>query len=160
MMSSGKPRPENAELERRVKRRPHRLQRKRWPPSWVVPSVVTTSELQRGQGIDASSSDQTTPSHAAAREPAIPLVVAAAVWEIALTPPVDRLWASIILVFAEPPGYGFGAVFQSQTILARLVGAWWFFGLFLVLALFNSILGEEFLFRGLLLPEWRGYLAA
>src|SRR6266536_263202 len=60
MMSSGKPRPENAELERRVKRRPHRLQRKRWPPSCVVPSFVTISELQRGQGIDASSWHQTT----------------------------------------------------------------------------------------------------
>jgi len=87
---------------------------------------------------------------------AIPLVVAAAVWEIVLTPSVDRLWASIIPVFAEPPGYGFGAVFQSQEILTRLVGAWWFFGLFLVLAVFNSMLGEEFLFRGLLLPRMEG----
>lgn len=55
MMSSGKARPENAEFERRVKRRPQRLQRKRWPPSCVVPSLVATSELQRGHVIDASS---------------------------------------------------------------------------------------------------------
>ena len=60
MMSSAKARPENAELERRVKRRPHRLQRKRWPPSWVVPSLVTISELQRGHDINASSCGQPT----------------------------------------------------------------------------------------------------
>jgi membrane protease YdiL (CAAX protease family) len=38
---------------------------------------------------------------------------------------------------------------------AQLVGAWGFYGLFLVLAVFN-ILGEEFLFRGVLLPKMEG----
>src|SRR5215469_15768945 len=52
MMSSGKARPENAELERRVKRRPQRLQQKRWPPSCVDPSFVTLTELHRGHTID------------------------------------------------------------------------------------------------------------
>lgn len=37
-----------------------------------------------------------------------------------------------------------------------MVGAWWFFGLFLVFAVFNSVLGEEFLFRGVLLPKMEG----
>src|SRR5215510_6588885 len=60
MTSSGNARRENAETDRPVKRRPHRLQRNRCPPSWVVPSLVTTSELQRGQGIDAASWHQTT----------------------------------------------------------------------------------------------------
>jgi len=32
-----------------------RSQRKRWPPSSVVPALVTTSELQRRPDIDASS---------------------------------------------------------------------------------------------------------
>jgi membrane protease YdiL (CAAX protease family) len=40
--------------------------------------------------------------------------------------------------------------------LNRLVGAWWFFGLFVVEAVFNTILGEEFLFRGVLLPKMEG----
>src|SRR5712671_1107139 len=70
MTSSGKARRENAEIERRVKRRAQQLQRNRWPPSWVVPSFITTSELQRGQGIDVSSWHSDYLPHAAAREPA------------------------------------------------------------------------------------------
>ena len=36
------------------------------------------------------------------------------------------------------------------------MGAWWFFCLILVFLVFNSILGEEFLFRGVLLPRMEG----
>src|SRR5262245_35809811 len=60
MMSSGKPRPEKAEVERRVKRRLQRLQRNRWPPSWVVPSLVTVSALHRGHNIDIACYSQPT----------------------------------------------------------------------------------------------------
>lgn len=35
-------------------------------------------------------------------------------------------------------------------------GAWGWFALFVVLAIFNTVLGEELLFRGLLLPRMRG----
>ncbi|MFN8514509.1 MAG: CPBP family intramembrane glutamic endopeptidase [Chloroflexia bacterium] len=49
-------------------------------------------------------------------------------------------------------GYSAAAFFQSQEILARLHGAWWFLLLFVAHA-FNTILGEEFLFRGILLPK-------
>ena len=45
---------------------------------------------------------------------------------------------------------------ESQEILARLEGAWWFFALFVFQAAFNTILGEEFLFRGVLLPKMEG----
>lgn len=87
---------------------------------------------------------------------AIPFVIAIVVWELALGSRADKLWVSIFPFFAEPPGYSFGAIFQSQEILHRLVGAWWFFGLFVVFAVFNSVLGEEFLFRGVLLPKMEG----
>jgi membrane protease YdiL (CAAX protease family) len=80
-------------------------------------------------------------------------VIAIVVWEMALKSYVSELWVSIFPFFAEPPGYSFGALFESQEILGRLVGAWWFFGLFVVFAVFNSLLGEEFLFRGVLLPK-------
>ena len=86
----------------------------------------------------------------------IPFLIAIVVWEVALKSYVDDLWVSIFPFFAEPPGYSFGAVFESQEILDRLVGAWWFFGLFVVFAVFNTILGEEFLFRGVLLPKMEG----
>jgi membrane protease YdiL (CAAX protease family) len=86
----------------------------------------------------------------------IPLLIAIIVYEIALKPYVDELWVSIFPFFAEPPGYSMDAVFGSQEILNRLVGAWWFLGLYVVNAVFNTILGEEFLFRGVLLPRMEG----
>ena len=83
----------------------------------------------------------------------IPFLIATTVWELALTSYVDGPWVSVFPFFAEPPGYSMGALFESQEILARLVGAWWFLGLSVVEAIFNTILGEEFLFRGVLQPK-------
>lgn len=86
----------------------------------------------------------------------IPFLIAITLWELALTSYVDGFWVSVFPFFAEPRGYSLAAVFQSQEILARLVGAWWFLGLYVVQAVFNTILGEEFLFRGVLLPKMEG----
>jgi membrane protease YdiL (CAAX protease family) len=86
----------------------------------------------------------------------IPLIIAIAVWEIALAPYATRLWVSIFPFFAEPPGNSANSVFQSPEVLARLVGAWWFLGLFLINGLFNTVVGEELLFRGILLPGMEG----
>jgi hypothetical protein len=73
MMSSANARPENAELERRVKRRLQRLQRKRCPPSSVVPSFVTLSELHRGHDIDLSSYAERTHPTLLQENPAVSL---------------------------------------------------------------------------------------
>ena len=86
----------------------------------------------------------------------IPLLIATALWELALTSYVDGVWVSAFPFFAEPPGFSMAAVLESQAILHRLVGAWWFLALFVVQAIFNTILGEEFLFRGVLLPKMEG----
>lgn len=86
----------------------------------------------------------------------LPFLAGAAVWELALASYLDGLWLSALPSLAEPPGYGFGAVLESQDVLARLVGAWWFFGLFVITAVFNTFLGEELLFRGVLLPKMAG----
>ena len=83
-------------------------------------------------------------------------LVATVVWELVLTSHVSGLWVSVFPFFAEPPGYSMAGAFESQEVLDRLVGAWWFFALFLVQAIFNTILGEEFLFRGVLLPKMEG----
>jgi membrane protease YdiL (CAAX protease family) len=86
----------------------------------------------------------------------VPILIASIVWDIGFTSSADELWVSIFPLFAEPPGYGLGAVFESQEILDRLVGAWWFFALFVVSSVFNVFLGEELLFRGVLLPKMDG----
>jgi membrane protease YdiL (CAAX protease family) len=86
----------------------------------------------------------------------IPFLIGTTVWELALVAYADKLWVSIFPFLAEPPGYSMNAIFGSQEILHRLVGAWWFLGLYVVNAVFNTILGEEFLFRGVLLPKMEG----
>jgi hypothetical protein len=51
----------------------------------------------------------------------VPFLIGIVLWELALTSSVDALWVSIFPFFAEPPGYSFGAVLESQEILERLV---------------------------------------
>jgi membrane protease YdiL (CAAX protease family) len=72
-----------------------------------------------------------------------------------IAPLLERLWVSVFPFFAAPAGSNFGEILGSPGILAQLVGNWFFFGLFLVMAVFN-IAGEEFLFRGVLLPKMDG----
>jgi uncharacterized protein len=85
----------------------------------------------------------------------IPFIIGNIVWGVAITPYAEKLWVSLLPFLAEPPGYSSAVLFESQEILQQLVGAWWFFGLFVVFSVFN-ILGEEFLFRGVLLPKMEG----
>ncbi len=86
----------------------------------------------------------------------VPFIVATAVVELVLNTPLENAWVSVFPFLAEPHGYSFDALFGSQEILQRLEGAWWFFALIVVMAVFNTILGEEFLFRGVLLPKMEG----
>ena len=86
----------------------------------------------------------------------MPFIVAVTVVELVLNTPLENAWVSVFPLLAEPQGYSFDAILGSQEILARLEGAWWFFALFVVMAVFNTILGEEFLFRGVLLPRMEG----
>ncbi|MBA3703951.1 MAG: CPBP family intramembrane metalloprotease [Rubrobacteraceae bacterium] len=86
----------------------------------------------------------------------VPFLVAVAAVELVLDPPIENAWVWVFPFLAEPGSYSFDANFGSQEILQRLEGAWWFFALFVVQAAFNTILGEEFLFRGVLLPRMEG----
>jgi uncharacterized protein len=86
----------------------------------------------------------------------VPFLVAIVVVEVALRSPIQSAWVSLFPIVAEPQGYSFDWIFQSQEILGRLEGAWWFLALFVISAVFNTILGEEFLFRGVLLPKMEG----
>jgi membrane protease YdiL (CAAX protease family) len=86
----------------------------------------------------------------------IPVILVSAAWDIAMVPIVQKLWVSVFPFFAEPPGYNFNVIFESKEIVQQLVGAWWFLGLYVVLSIFNVFLGEELLFRGVLLPKMEG----
>jgi membrane protease YdiL (CAAX protease family) len=86
----------------------------------------------------------------------LPALIGIVLLDVVLASAIDGFWVSIIPILAEPTGFNFAAIFESQEILDRLEGAWWFLGLFLVSAMFNTVLGEEFLFRGVLLPKMEG----
>lgn len=86
----------------------------------------------------------------------IPLIILTALYEMQVIGVVDRLWVSLFPALAEPPGFSLGGILASPEAKAQMVGAWGFFWLFIVNALFNTVLGEELLFRGLLLPRMAG----
>ena len=79
-----------------------------------------------------------------------------------------RVWFVLvpaILVFAAgqfvpslaiPAGRDFGAFLESRTGQAFFDGSWGWFTVVVVMGLFNTVLGEELLFRGFLLPRMRG----
>jgi membrane protease YdiL (CAAX protease family) len=83
----------------------------------------------------------------------IPVVVLTVLYEMQVIGVVDRLWVSLFPALAEPPGFSLGAILGSPEAKAQMVGAWGFYWLFMVNALFNTVIGEELLFRGLLLPR-------
>jgi uncharacterized protein len=56
----------------------------------------------------------------------------------------------------HPENHDFGDLLSMDAVQDFLSGAWGWYGLTLVLFLFNTVLGEELLFRGLLLPRMNG----
>jgi membrane protease YdiL (CAAX protease family) len=86
----------------------------------------------------------------------IPIVILSLASQQSYGVVLRNLWMRILPFLAPPPGYDpFELVFASPELQAQLVGAWGFYGLFLIMFVFN-ILGEEFFFRGVLLPRMEG----
>lgn len=85
----------------------------------------------------------------------IPLLLMGVVVNLVFRPPLIELWGKLVPFLAEPQGYDMSALFTPE-LRAQMVGDWGLLGLFFVFALFNSFLGEEFLFRGVLLPKMQG----
>jgi len=86
----------------------------------------------------------------------IPLIVVTAAYEMKVVPLMQQWWTSLFPFFAEPTGYGVSGYLSSSAGKAQMVGAWGILVLFVTNALFNTFLGEELLFRGLLLPRMQG----
>ena len=85
----------------------------------------------------------------------IPLFLLAAFVEITFRQSLVNLTGTVFPFLAEPKGYDFSALLSPE-LRAQWVGVWSLLGLFFVNALFNTVLGEEFLFRGVLLPKMEG----
>ena len=86
----------------------------------------------------------------------VPLIVLTAIYELQVGGMLDKLWTSVFPFLAEPQGLALGSALESPETRSQMVGSWDFLGLFLLSALFNTVLGEELLFRGLLLPRMAG----
>jgi membrane protease YdiL (CAAX protease family) len=85
----------------------------------------------------------------------LPLILLVAALEIGLRSALVDMWTGIFPFLAEPEGYDFSVMFTPE-MRAQLVGAWGLLVLLFVSDLFNTFLGEEFLFRGVLLPKMEG----
>jgi membrane protease YdiL (CAAX protease family) len=83
---------------------------------------------------------------------AIPLVILIALWGFKLGPGLNTLWITLFPFLAEPSSFALGTALASPAVKAHFVGAWGVLVVFANNAVFN-ILGEEFLFRGVLLPK-------
>jgi membrane protease YdiL (CAAX protease family) len=86
----------------------------------------------------------------------LPLILITALFQLQVSQFLDPIWISVFPFMAEPEGYSFAAVFATPEARAQLVGAWGLLALFVISATFNTFLGEELLFRGLLLPRMAG----
>lgn len=70
--------------------------------------------------------------------------------------PITDAWVGMLPFLDEPSKYSLDAVMESDARKEALEGAWQVLGLFVVLGLFNTVIGEELLFRGILLPKMHG----
>lgn len=80
----------------------------------------------------------------------MPFIILSAVIQSGLIklPDVDSLMTPLI---QHLPKYDL-----SSLATADYKGAWWILGLFMVTGLFNYFFGEEFIYRGILLPKMNG----
>jgi membrane protease YdiL (CAAX protease family) len=86
----------------------------------------------------------------------LPLLLLTTIYELLLFGRVEHLWVSVVPFFAEPQGFAISALVATPAAKAQFVGAWPLWGLYVLNALFNTVLGEELLFRGVLLPRMAG----
>jgi len=85
----------------------------------------------------------------------IPFILLMVAIELVASPFLNGMWTKLFPFLAEPQGYSMAAVFAPE-LQARWIGAWDLLVLQVALSVFNTFLGEEFLFHGVLLPKMKG----
>jgi len=83
----------------------------------------------------------------------IPVILLGAALEFAASAPLTGAWTSLFPFLAEPPGYTLESLMDTPE---EWVGAWYLLVLWAFQFVGNYLLGEEFLFRSVLLPKMRG----
>lgn len=86
----------------------------------------------------------------------LPVILLTAIIQLQISGIVDNLWVSVFPFLAAPSGFDLSTTLATPAARIQLAGAWNVWGLFVLLALFNTFLGEELLFRGFLLPRMAG----
>jgi len=83
----------------------------------------------------------------------VPLILVTATFQVLIDPKIDHLWVSVFPFFATPAGFDLNTTLANPAVRAQMVGAWDVLGINVLLLLFNTFLGEELLFRGVLMPR-------
>jgi len=83
----------------------------------------------------------------------IPLVLLTVVVEFAVSGPLTDLWTRLLPFLTEPPGYDLAELMDTPE---QWIGAWYLLVLWVFQFIGNYWLGEEFLFRSVLLPKMEG----
>lgn len=83
----------------------------------------------------------------------VPLVVGVGVLQFI---PFQTVWEAVFPFLGEPDKYSLAALMESTERKGALEGAWQVLALFAVMGIFNTVIGEELLFRGILLPKMQG----
>ena len=86
----------------------------------------------------------------------IPLILISAVFAMMIAPVIQDAWTALFPFFAEPESFSMNSFMASPESRAALIGNWGLFFLFFVQMFFNTVIGEELLFRGILLPRMAG----
>jgi membrane protease YdiL (CAAX protease family) len=83
----------------------------------------------------------------------IPLILLTAFFQIHITKIIINWWTALFPVFKEPALYSMTNYINSIEGRNEITGSWWILIIYVICAIFNTVLGEEFLFRGILLPR-------
>jgi membrane protease YdiL (CAAX protease family) len=85
----------------------------------------------------------------------IPIILITAFFQIYITKIIINWWTNLIPIFTEPYTYSLSSLINSEGGRNEISGSWWILAIWIICAIFNTFLGEEFLFRGILLPRMK-----
>jgi len=85
----------------------------------------------------------------------VPFILLMVAIELVASPFFNGMWTKLFPFLAEPQGYSPATLFAPE-LRTLWIGAWDLLVLQAMLSVFNTFLGEEFLFRGVLLPRMKG----